>query len=62
MDGFEVARRLGRDPATDTIRLIALTGYGDEDTIRAAREAGFVHHLTKPVETEILERLLAECA
>ncbi len=62
MDGFEVARRLGRDPATQGIRLIALTGYGDEDTIRAAREAGFAHHLTKPVQTEVLERLLSECA
>jgi signal transduction histidine kinase len=61
MDGFEVARRLGRDPGLAAMRLIALTGYGDEDTIRAAREAGFRHHLTKPVETEILERLLAEC-
>jgi CheY-like chemotaxis protein len=61
MDGFEVARRLGQDPSTEAIRLIALTGYGDEDTIRAAREAGFLHHLTKPVETEVLERLLAAC-
>jgi signal transduction histidine kinase len=62
MDGFEVARRLNGHPETESIRLIALTGYGDEDTIRAAREAGFRHHLTKPVQTEILERLLAESA
>ena len=61
MDGFEVARRLGADPDTKRIHLIALTGYGDEDTIRAAREAGFAHHLTKPVEMEVLEKLLAEC-
>lgn len=60
MDGFEVARQLGGHPETESIRLIALTGYGDDDTIRAAREAGFRHHLTKPVQTEILERLLAE--
>jgi len=55
-----VARQLGAHPETESIRLIALTGYGDEDTIRAAREAGFRHHLTKPVQTEILEQLLAE--
>lgn len=60
MDGFEVARRLADDPQTESIHLIALTGFGDEDTIRAAREAGFRHHLTKPVETTRLERLLAE--
>ena len=60
MDGFEVARRLGEDPRTESIRLVALTGFGDEDTVRAAREAGFAHHLTKPVETETLRKILAE--
>jgi signal transduction histidine kinase/CheY-like chemotaxis protein len=61
MDGFEVARRLGEDADTADIPLIALTGFGDEDTIRAAQEAGFRHHLTKPVETALLEQLLAQC-
>ncbi len=61
MDGFEVARRLGEDSETAEIPMIALTGFGDEDTIRAAQEAGFRHHLTKPVETARLEELLAEC-
>jgi CheY-like chemotaxis protein len=60
MDGFEVARRLGNDPATVSIHLIALTGFGDQNTIRAAREAGFAHHLTKPVETDVLRRILAD--
>jgi signal transduction histidine kinase/sensor domain CHASE-containing protein len=60
MDGFEVARRLGEDPETSSICMIALTGFGDADTIRAAREAGFRHHLTKPVETLKLERLLSD--
>ena len=60
MDGFEVARRLGNDPDTESIRLIALTGFGDQNTIRAAREAGFAYHLTKPVETDVLRRILAE--
>ncbi|MBZ0267487.1 response regulator, partial [bacterium] len=60
MDGFEVARRLGEDPDTKSICMIALTGFGDADTIRAAREAGFRHHLTKPVETLKLERLLSD--
>jgi CheY-like chemotaxis protein len=60
MDGFEVARNLGRDPRTKSIYMIALTGFGDDDTIRAAREAGFRHHLTKPVETPKLEKILAD--
>ncbi|MCA9752182.1 MAG: response regulator, partial [Gemmatimonadetes bacterium] len=61
MDGFEVARRLQASPETKAIHLIALTGFGDEDTIRAAREAGFRLHLTKPVDTQRLATLLAEC-
>ena len=61
MDGFEVARRLRSAPETESIHLIALTGFGDEDTIRAAREAGFRRHLTKPVDTNRLAKLLAEC-
>lgn len=60
MDGFEVARQLGGDARTRSIHMIALTGFGDEDTIRATREAGFRHHLTKPVETPRLEQILAD--
>lgn len=40
------------------LRGIALTGYGMEEDIRAAREAGFIAHLTKPVEFAQLRRLL----
>ena len=41
---------LREDPATADARLIALTGYGQEEDQRQAREAGFDHHLTKPVD------------
>jgi len=40
--------------------LIALTGWGQEDDRRRSREAGFDHHMTKPVEFDALEKLLAE--
>jgi CheY-like chemotaxis protein len=40
--------------------LVALTGYGQEEDQRRAREAGFDVHLTKPADPERLERLLAE--
>jgi CheY-like chemotaxis protein len=40
--------------------LIAVTGYGRDEDQRRAREAGFDHHLTKPVEIEaLLPRLKA---
>ena len=42
------------------MRLIALTGWGQEDDRRRAREAGFDHFLTKPAHPDTLERLLGE--
>ena len=39
--------------------IIAMTGWGQEDDRRRALEAGFDHHLTKPVEPAALSRLLA---
>ena len=39
--------------------MIALSGYGREEDRRRAREAGFDHHLTKPVDYGELQRLLA---
>ncbi|MEA2661138.1 MAG: hypothetical protein QOH08_710 [Chloroflexota bacterium] len=55
-DGYEVARRL-RGELTDTT-LVALTGYGEHRHRQRSREAGFDHHLTKPVDIRELERLL----
>jgi CheY-like chemotaxis protein len=53
MDGFETARRIRRRLGQQ-VRLIALSGYGDEDTRRRSREAGFDLHLIKPVSPERL--------
>jgi PAS domain S-box-containing protein len=60
LDGFEVARQL-RDLLGQRILLVALTGWGQDDDRRRSREAGFDHHLTKPPEPEVLDRLIAEC-
>jgi two-component system CheB/CheR fusion protein len=60
LDGYEVARRMRQDPVLRNARLVALTGYGQEEDQRRAREAGFDIHLTKPADPETLERLLAE--
>lgn len=58
MDGFEVARRLRRQPGLGSMKLVALTGWGQTaDRLRTA-EAGFDHHLVKPLETKALEGLL----
>lgn len=59
MDGYEVAEAL-RQQYGDGILLVALTGYGQEDDRRRAREAGFNHHVVKPVNPEELQRLLTQ--
>ncbi len=60
MDGYEVARQMREDPLLSRARLIALTGYGQEEDQRRAREAGFDIHLTKPADPVMLGRLLAD--
>lgn len=62
MDGIEVARRLRQMPETAEARLVAVTGWGQEEDRRQTREVGFDAHLTKPADPAILERLLAEFA
>jgi CheY-like chemotaxis protein len=57
--GYEVARRLRDLPATAECVLVALTGWGQEDDRKRAREAGFDRHLVKPVEPADIETILA---
>jgi two-component system CheB/CheR fusion protein len=59
LDGFEVARQLRKQADEDGTLLVALSGYGQEDDRRRAREAGFDHHLVKPVAYDDLARILA---
>jgi PAS domain S-box-containing protein len=58
MDGYEVARRLRALPDFRTALLVAVTGYGQEDSRTRSRAAGFDHHLVKPVDPESLSALL----
>ena len=60
MDGFEVARQL-RERLGRRVLLVALTGWGQDEDRRRSQEAGFDHHLTKPPEPEVLDKLIAEC-
>ena len=41
---------------------IAISGYGMQDDVMRSREAGFVHHLTKPIEIEQLNAVIAKIA
>ncbi len=59
MNGYEVAMRLRQMPPFEHTALIAITGYGQADDRRRAREAGFDHHLTKPVFFEHLQQVLS---
>jgi CheY-like chemotaxis protein len=59
MDGYEVARRARAEPEGAGLTLIALTGWGNEEDRRRSREAGIDHHLVKPVDLSVLEKLLA---
>ena len=58
MDGCEVARRARRTPELQEIELVAFTGYGRDEDHRRTFEAGFDHHLTKPVDPAALRELL----
>jgi CheY-like chemotaxis protein len=58
LSGYEVARQLRREPWGAGIRLIALTGWGQTDDRRRAHEAGFDHHLTKPIDPDALAALI----
>jgi signal transduction histidine kinase len=54
MDGYEVARRIRALPAGATTPLIAVTGWGQQEDIRRCFEAGFDHHLVKPLDVDKL--------
>jgi len=59
IDGYEVAKRL-RARDRDGLLLVALTGYGQAEDRARSEQAGFDHHLVKPVAQNVLEDLLRE--
>jgi CheY-like chemotaxis protein len=60
LDGYGAARELRRRDWARGSLLVALTGWGQQEDKRLAREAGFDHHMVKPVDPDALRRLLAE--
>jgi CheY-like chemotaxis protein len=59
MDGWEVARRI-RAIGNQAPLLVAITGFGMEADRRCSQEAGFDHHLVKPMEPDVLYQMLAQ--
>lgn len=54
LDGYEVTARLRQEEATKGIAIIAVSGYGEERARNRSDEAGFDHHLVKPVDFDTL--------
>jgi two-component system CheB/CheR fusion protein len=60
MSGYEVAERLRQADTSKGAVLVAMTGWGQEEDLRRSREAGFDHHLVKPVDPARLTALLEQ--
>jgi signal transduction histidine kinase len=58
MDGYELAERMRSTPSLSGLRLIAVTGYGQESDRARALDAGFHAHLAKPVAIDTLVQLV----
>lgn len=57
MDGYEAARRIRLQPGSQSVLMIALTGWGQSDARQRTLDAGFDHHLIKPVNFDDIKRL-----
>jgi CheY-like chemotaxis protein len=62
LDGFAVCRGIRERPWGSPVRLIAQSGWGQEEDRRRTAEAGFDHHIVKPIDPEALEALLRTLA
>jgi PAS domain S-box-containing protein len=60
LNGYETARRIRERDRDGEITLIALSGWGQPRDRRLAAESGFDHHLVKPVEPAVLQRMIME--
>jgi CheY-like chemotaxis protein len=58
MDGYGLARLLREREGLRGVALVALTGCGGDDSRRRSEEAGFAHHVSKPVDPGELRRLV----
>ena len=59
LSGYDVAERLREQAQGRGPTLVAMTGWGQEEDLRRSRDAGFAHHLVKPVDLDILRAVIA---
>ncbi|HWH38555.1 MAG TPA: response regulator [Verrucomicrobiae bacterium] len=59
LSGYDIARHI-RGTQGNKVLLVAITGWGQDDDRRRAREAGFDHHFTKPADFEVLIELIEQ--
>ena len=59
LNGYEACRRIREQPWSKGMVIVALTGWGQDEDRRRSAEAGFDHHMVKPVEVDALEKVLA---
>jgi CheY-like chemotaxis protein len=60
LNGFEACRLIREQPRGKRVVIIALTGWGQDEDRRRSREAGFDHHLVKPVDPQALMKMIAD--
>lgn len=58
MSGYDVAQQVRSNPELLGILIVALTGWGGQEDLRKAHEAGFDYHLTKPVDVAHLTKIV----
>lgn len=59
LNGYEVARRMRQESWGKTLKLIAVTGWGQLEDRQRSKEAGFDAHMVKPVDHDLLAKILA---
>jgi signal transduction histidine kinase/ActR/RegA family two-component response regulator len=62
LNGYDACRRIREQPWGEDVVLVALTGWSQDGDRRRAKEAGFDRHLVKPIEPDLLDRLLDDLA
>ncbi|MCY7315231.1 MAG: response regulator [Rubrivivax sp.] len=62
MNGHETARRMRADDPSGAVTLVALTGWGAEADRMKAKEAGFDHHFTKPLDLGKVDGVIQQVA
>jgi CheY-like chemotaxis protein len=62
LTGDRVARAVRGEPWGGRVLLVAVTGWGEPEDKERASAAGFDHHLTKPIDIDVIERLIGDFA